>query len=92
MSYPTEVVTRANEITSARRQAAEQEQRARHREISEKAPDIIKYEAQLAETGLAVLKALTMGGDAQKYIKAQSPIPTFGVLLLCRAPLFYASK
>ena len=72
MSYPNEVVTRANEITSARRLAAEQTQRARHREISEKAPDIIKYEAQLAETGLAVLKALTMGGDAQKYIKELS--------------------
>ncbi|MBR0112950.1 MAG: ATP-binding protein [Clostridia bacterium] len=69
MSYPKEVIMQANALTAKRRADAEQIQRIRHTEITAKVPDVAKYEAELAKTGLEVVRALTMGEDAEKYIK-----------------------
>ena len=74
MSYPKEIIAEANAITSRRRHEAEEIQKARHAEIAEKLPDVLKYEAQLAQTGIAVVKSLTMGENAEKYIKELSEL------------------
>ena len=74
MSYPKEVILQANAIALKRKADAEQIQRTRHSEIIGKLPDIPKYEAELAKTGLSVVKALTMGENAEKYIKELSEL------------------
>ncbi len=68
MSYSSKTLAKATQILAERRAVAQNIRETRHTEISEKIPDIIKYEAQLANCGLSVIKALGMGNEAQKYI------------------------
>jgi len=69
MSYTKENLMYADEVIASRRTKAETERAKRQKEIAAKIPDIPKYEAQMAESGLAVAKAFGMGKDAQKYIE-----------------------
>ncbi len=59
---------------SKRKADAELTQKIRHSEIIGKLPNIPQYEAELSKTGLSVLKALTMGENAEKYIKELSEL------------------
>lgn len=74
MSYTKENLQYAEQVLSSRKQQAQAIQAARHAEVSAKIPEIPKYEAQLARSGLAVVKALGMGADAVKYIEDLSKI------------------
>ena len=69
MSYGKETLLKATQILESRRSKAQRIQLANHMEVTDKIPEIPKYEAKLAETGLAVVKAFGMGKDAQDYIK-----------------------
>lgn len=72
MSYSKETLLKASQKLESRRNKAQRTQMARHLEITEKLPVISKYENQLSETGLSVVKAIGMGSDAQEYIKQLS--------------------
>ncbi len=72
MSYGKDTLLKATQILESRRSKAQRIQLARHMEVSDKIPEIAKYEDKLAETGLAVVKAFGMGKDAQEYIKKLS--------------------
>ena len=68
MSYTVATIQKATQILESRRSKAQQIQLARHAEVTDKIPEIIKLEAELSESGLKVIKAFGMGKDAQKYI------------------------
>lgn len=74
MSYGKETLLKATQMLEARRNKAHRIQLAHHMEVTEKIPDIAKYEAKLAESGLAVVKAFGMGKDAGNYIEQLSEI------------------
>lgn len=74
MSYSNQTYLKAAQTLEKRRKKAERIQLARKLEISEKIPDIPKYEAQLSATGLAVVKAIGMGENAEEYIAQLSQI------------------
>ncbi len=74
MSYSKETLLRATQILESRRNKAQRIQLAHHMEVTDKIPEIAKYEAKLAETGLAVVKALGMGKDAKSYIETLSKL------------------
>ena len=68
MSYSKATLSEATRILENRKNKAQRIQMARNLEVTEKIPLISKYEAQLSETGLAVVKAIGMGSDAKEYI------------------------
>lgn len=68
MSYSNSTLLKATQILAERRKKAQRLQQAHHLTATEKIPEIAAYEAQLAETGLAVVKALSMGKDGESYI------------------------
>ena len=68
MSYSKATLSEAKRILENRRNKAQRIQIARNLEITEKIPLISKYEAQLSETGLSVVRAIGMGSDAKEYI------------------------
>lgn len=72
MSYGKDTLLKATQIIEGRRSKAQRIQLAHHMEVTDKIPEISKYEAKLAETGLAVVKAFGMGKDAQDYIRQLS--------------------
>lgn len=76
MSYGKETLLKATQILESRRSKAQRIQLAHHMEVTEKIPEIAKYEAKLAETGLAIVKAFGMGKDAEDYIRQLSEINT----------------
>lgn len=76
MGYGKETLLKATQILEGRRNKAQQVQRTHHTEIINKIPEIATYEAKLAETGLAVVKAFGMGKDAQSYIEKLASINT----------------
>jgi len=74
MSYSKSTLSKAAQILESRKNKAQRIQMARNLEITEKIPMISKYEAQLSETGLAVVKAIGMGNDAKEYIEQLSQL------------------
>lgn len=74
MSYSKSTLSKATQILESRKNKAQRIQMARNLEVTEKIPLISKYEAQLSETGLAVVKAIGMGSDAKKYIDELSQL------------------
>ncbi len=74
MSYSNQIYIKAAQTLEKRRKKAERIQLARKLEISEKIPEITKYEAELAQTGLAVIKGIGMGENAEEYINQLSKI------------------
>ena len=74
MSYSKSTLSKATQILESRRSKAQRTQIARNLEVTEKIPVISKYEPQLSETGLAVVKAIGMGSDAKKYIDELSQL------------------
>lgn len=69
MSYTTAEYEAARRELENRRSNAEKLQQKRHDEIAEKIPEIIKIEAEMAQTALSVIKALGMGKDSVNYVK-----------------------
>lgn len=74
MSYSKATLAKAAQTLDSRRKKAQRTQTARHLAVTEKIPVISKYEAQLSETGLSVVKAIGMGSDAQEYINQLSQL------------------
>ena len=74
MSYTNENLKLANQIISDRKQRAEKEREKRHAEVKSNIPDFEEYEKQMAQSGLAVLNAISMGKDAKKYIEELSEV------------------
>lgn len=74
MSYSKTTLAKAAQVLEGRRNKAQRTQMARHLAVTEKIPVISKYEAQLSETGLSVVKAIGMGSDAQEYINQLSQL------------------
>ncbi len=74
MSYGKSTLLKTAQLLSERRSKAENIQRAHHSEVIAELPEIAKYEAQLSASGLALVKALGMGGDAAKYIDELSKL------------------
>ena len=74
MSYSKATLAKAAQTLESRRKKAQRTQTARHLAVTEKIPVISKYEAQLSETGLSVVKAIGMGSDAQEYINQLSQL------------------
>lgn len=74
MSYSKTTLVKATQVLEGRRNKAQRTQIARHLAVTEKIPVISKYEAQLSETGLSVVKAIGMGSDAQEYINQLSQL------------------
>lgn len=69
MSYSQKTYERANTELERRRERAQAEQKKRHDEAVKKLPDLLDIEKEMSATGLAVVKAIGMGGDAQNYIE-----------------------
>lgn len=74
MSYSKATLSKAAQILESRRNKAQRTQMARHLAVTEKLPVISKYESQLSETGLSVVKAIGMGSDAKEYIEQLSQL------------------
>lgn len=74
MSYSKATLAKAAQTLESRRKKAQRTQAARHLAVTEKIPLISKYEAQLSETGLSVVKAIGMGSDAREYINQLSQL------------------
>ncbi len=74
MSYSKSTLSKATQILESRRNKAQRIQMARNLEVTEKIPAIAKYQAQLSETGLSVVKAIGMGSDAKEYIEQLSSL------------------
>lgn len=74
MSYSKATLAKAAQIIDSRRNKAQRIQMARHIAVTDKIPVISKYEAQLSETGLSVVKAIGMGSDAKEYIEQLSQL------------------
>ncbi len=74
MSYSKDTLLKATQTLESRRNKAQRIQTARHLEVTEKIPEISACEAQLSASGLAVVKALGMGKDSQKYIDELSAL------------------
>ncbi len=72
MSYTPEILREANQIISRRRSEAQSTYDARHLEILREIPEVKQYESHMAETGLAVIKALGMGSDSERYLNELS--------------------
>lgn len=69
MTYSAEDYAKAKKEIADRRTNAEKQRNKRHEEIILKIPEIKEKEEIMAKAGLAVIKALGMGEDAQEYIK-----------------------
>ncbi len=74
MSYTHEILDACKEIIEARKFKAESLQRKREEEVKAKIPNIAKYQVEMAKSGLAVMKAIGMGENAESYIKELSEI------------------
>ncbi len=68
MSYSQRIYDRAAAEYQRRSDRAQAEQKKRHDEAAGKIPRLLELEKEMAETGLAAVKAIGMGGDARKYI------------------------
>ncbi len=69
MSYSQKTYERATAELERRRDRAQAEQEKRHAEAIKKLPELLEIEKEMSATGLAVVKAIGMGGDAQEFIK-----------------------
>lgn len=70
MKYEEAVYERAEKELALRKARAEKERERRHREVTEKIPEIIEIEREMAVTGLEAAKAIGMGkGKGEEYIE-----------------------
>ena len=72
MAYKQIVYQRAKAELEARRKKAEKENDARRLKAITLCPEIARVEGEIASYGLDAVKALGMGGDAEKYIRELS--------------------
>lgn len=72
MAYKQIVYQRAKAELENRRKKAEAQNDARRLEAISLCPEIARTEAEIASYGLDAVKALGMGGDAEKYIRELS--------------------
>lgn len=69
MGYNNRVYERADMELHRRRDRAEAEQKKRHEEAVKKIPRLLELEKEMADTGIAAVNAISLGGDARKYIE-----------------------
>jgi DNA replication protein DnaC len=70
MGYSNRIYERTTIELQRRRDRAHVEQKKRHEEAVRKIPRLLELERQMADTGIAAVNAISMGGDARKYINA----------------------
>ena len=68
MTYSSSDYEKATAELEKRRLNAQQAQKKRHDEAAAKCPALLSAEREMAAAGLAVIKALGMGDDAEKYV------------------------
>lgn len=74
MNYDVAVLQKVTAELERRRHTAELERQRRHDKAVELAPEIIACEQELSKTGLAVVKAMSMGENADEYIRELAKI------------------
>lgn len=72
MAYKQIVYQRAKAELERRRKKAESENDSRRLQVISLCPEIARVEGEIASYGLDAVKALGMGGDAEKYIRELS--------------------
>ena len=72
MAYKQSVYIKAKNILDERRHQANAERDARHSAAVLRCPEIAKIEAEMAQCGTSVIKALALGGDSKEYIDVLS--------------------
>ncbi|MEG2016800.1 MAG: ATP-binding protein, partial [Oscillospiraceae bacterium] len=70
MSYNEQLIERAKREISSRKQRAEQEAKSRRDELVTACPELDEIEREIAKAGLEAIKAISMGANAQDYIKS----------------------
>lgn len=70
MSYNERLIEQAKREISGRRQTAEQEAKRRRDELVTACPEIDEIEREIARAGLEAIRAISMGANAQEYIKS----------------------
>lgn len=68
MTYSSSDYEKAKAELERRRLQAQQAQKKRHDEAAAKCPELLRAESEMAAAGLAVIKALGMGDDAERYV------------------------
>ena len=69
MSYTASEYESARRELEKRRSNAERERERRHNEAALKVPEILELEKEMSRAGLEVVKALSLGEDAVRYVK-----------------------
>ncbi len=69
MSYTASEYESARRELEKRRSSAERERERRHNEVAAKIPEILDIEQEMSRAGLEVVKALSLGEDAVRYVK-----------------------
>lgn len=69
MSYTTAEYESARRELERRRNTAEREREKRHSEVAAKVPEILETEKEMSAAGLAVVKAVSLGEDAVRYVR-----------------------
>lgn len=70
MGYSKQIYARAAEILRQRREQAETQALVRRAQVLQKCPEIEKIERQMAQTGLAAVRAIGAGDKAEEVIRA----------------------
>lgn len=70
MAYTREIYEKAASVLADRKEHAENEAKERHEQVVALHPELADIDKELSQAGLAVIKALGMNGDAEKYINA----------------------
>ncbi len=69
MSYSEQIVEKAKKEVSNRRQNAEYEAKQRRFELITACPELDDIEREISKAGLEAIRAISMGANAQEYIK-----------------------
>ena len=80
MAYKQIVYQKAKAELEARRKKAERENDARRIKAITLCPEIARVEGEIASYGLDAVKALGMGGDAEKYIRDVPEIEKYVIM------------
>ncbi|MBQ6709057.1 MAG: ATP-binding protein [Clostridia bacterium] len=70
MTYTRRIYDKAKNILQQRREDAEYRAKQRHDTVAESHPEILVLEKEMADAGLAAIKAIGMGANAKSYIES----------------------
>lgn len=70
MVYSRKIYDRAKSVLQQRRDDAEYSAKQRHDTVADAHPEILALEKEMADAGLAAIKAIGMGANAKSYIES----------------------